>query len=362
MFATLGANKRKLFWVLQTLGWAGYALLNYLQGLAHDKEPEYLYPTVAYALGGFVITLGLRAIYRPFWDRHPAAIAAVAAVGVFLAAAAFDAYKTWMFVHLYPDYWWQPAAWIEYFSNLPLSLYIMLAWSGLYFGIKYYQTVQSQNEMVLKATNAAHQAQLKMLRYQLNPHFLFNTLNAISTLVLEGRSREANDMVTRLSTFLRHSLDRDPKQKVTLQRELEAINLYLGIEKIRFDERLRLDFDIDPAAEQALVPSLILQPLIENALKYAIACSESGGTIKVGANIIDDDLCLTVCDDGPGAPELVEATKTGRSGVGLANTRERLEVLYGPKHQLRLENGQGENGDPRGLRVRICIPLELSNE
>ena len=213
-----------------------------------------------------------------------------------------------------------------------------------------------QNEAVLKATNAAHQSQLKMLRYQLNPHFLFNTLNAISTLVLDGDTTTANHMVTRLSAFLRHSLDRDPVKKITLTKELETLNLYLTIEKIRFEERLQLVFEVSPEAGPALVPSLILQPLVENSIKYAIAASEDGGTIAIKAKREGDLLCMEVSDDGPGVPDLDNLAPSDGGGVGLVNTRERLLVLYGAQQEFLVSNRQ-----PNGLAVTICIPFERSN-
>ena len=173
-----------------------------------------------------------------------------------------------------------------------------------------------------------------MLRYQLNPHFLFNTLNAISTLVLDGQNRTANLAVSRLSEFLRYTLDQDPMKKVTLRQELDALNLYLGIEKLRFGDRLRLEFDVDERAESALVPSLLLQPLVENAMKYAIAPREQGGAVTVIAGIEGGGLRLAVVDDGPGLPPAV-ANANGR-GVGLRNTRERLKVLYGDAHSVEV--------------------------
>ena len=346
---------KRLFWILQTTGWCGYALLNFLQGIAHDRTVFYIYPTLGYAAAGFLITLGLRGLYRRVWRRSLPAVAVVAALGTFVAAAAFDASKTLIFMQLYPDFWWQPSRWTQYFSNLALSIYIMLAWTGLYFGMKYYRTAQKQTELALKANATAHQAQLEMLRYQLNPHFLFNTLNAISTLTLEERLGEANQMVTRLSTFLRHTLDQDPREMVTLERELEAINLYLEIEKIRFEERLRVNFEVSDVATHALVPSLILQPLIENAIKFAVANREDGGTLDIRARVENSQLCLSVADDGPGAPKLVEADQAQRQGVGLVNTRERLSVLYGEAHSLELENVE-----PSGLRVRMSLPLTLA--
>ena len=144
----------------------------------------------------------------------------------------------------------------EYISWYTYSFFILLSWTGLYYGIRFYQEMQAEREKNLRIASSAHQSQLKMLRYQLNPHFLFNTLNAISTLILEGKGNIANDMVSALSRFLRYSLDNDPMQKVNLVKEVEAMRLYLSIEKIRFEERLQLEFELEEEAKQALIPSM----------------------------------------------------------------------------------------------------------
>jgi LytS/YehU family sensor histidine kinase len=159
-------------------------------------------------------------------------------------------------------------------------------------------------------------------------------------------------MVTRLSSFLRHSLDNDPMKMVTLEQELTALKLYLDIEKVRFEERLLLELDIEDDAYHALIPSLLLQPLIENAIKYGIARSEEGGTLRIAARVFAGDLLLELSDDGPGV-ELVDGEIPGANGVGLRNTRERLAELYGTHHSFRLSNTE-----PHGLTIRIRIPYE----
>jgi LytS/YehU family sensor histidine kinase len=192
-----------------------------------------------------------------------------------------------------------------------------------------------------------------MLRYQLNPHFLFNTLNAISTLILDNQNRKANHAVTRLSEFLRYTLDQDPMKKVTLRQELDALELYLGTERLRFAERLRLEYAVEEAAMNALVPSLLLQPLLENSLKYAVSAREQGGLVRIEGRIREGWLELCVLDDGPG---LRENSTTGneRRGVGLHNTSERLAVLYGENRRFTVSNCHP------GLRVDMALPLEIA--
>jgi len=211
-----------------------------------------------------------------------------------------------------------------------------------------------QQAAALKAAALAQEAQLKMLRYQLNPHFLFNTLNAISTLILDNQNRTANNAVTRLSEFLRYTLDQDPVKKVTLRQEIEALDLYLGTERLRFGERLRLEYAIDGPALEALVPSLLLQPLLENSLKYAVSAREQGGSIRIEGRTRGAMLEVSVIDDGPGLRD--GAPTSERRGVGLRNTRERLAVLYGEHHRFAVLNSHP------GLRVDMALPLELLPE
>ena len=349
-FAELIRDRSRLFWVLNISGWAGYALAAWLGALAHEKPEAYFAVIVASAVSGFAATSMLRLLYRKLWSKSVAVLGIATLVTCYVVAFFWQ----WMRNVLYYDWVkndWQPEHLMDYVGGVMGSFYIMLCWSGLYFGIKYYQQLQEQTEQTLKAVAAAHQAQLKMLRYQLNPHFLFNTLNAISTLILDGSNKRANQAVTRLSDFLRYTLDNDPMSRVTLGSELDALDLYLEIEKVRFGDRLIIEKDIDERAAKALVPSLILQPLIENAIKYAISPMEEGGTLRISARAQQDTLVLQLSDTGPGLGNGNNGQKS--SGVGLKNTRERLQQLYGETQAFTLAPNE-----PTGLTVTINIPFE----
>jgi len=215
----------------------------------------------------------------------------------------------------------------------------------------YHFETMAQARAVSRAQSLAYDAQLRMLHYQINPHFLFNTLNAISTLVLDKRNAQAESMLLRLAGFLRYSLDRQPTELANLSAELEAQRKYLEIEQTRFEDKLKVRFDIEAGLENAKLPSLILQPILENAIKYAITPRTEGGTIDVAAHRDGDTLRITVEDDGPGLPP--EGDHARRRGVGLANARERLDVIYGNRAGLTAQNRQ-----PRGCRVDIWLPLE----
>jgi len=344
-------DRGRLFWILNIAGWTGYMLAAWLGALAHEKPEAYFAVIVATALAGFIVTVPMRLIYQRLWSRSPIMLA----TGLLVTSYAIAFGWRWLQNVLYYDWVkksWQPEHLMDYVSGVMGSFYILLCWSGLYFGIKYYQQLQDQTEQTLKATSAAHQAQLKMLRYQLNPHFLFNTLNAISTLILDGANETANKAVSRLSDFLRYTLDNDPMSRVTLGSELGALDLYLEIEKVRFGDRLIVEKAIEAKAQSALVPSLILQPLIENAIKYAITPSEEGGTLRMSARVQRDTLVLQVSDTGPGFGNGNGTHKS--SGVGLKNTRERLQQLYGDRQAFTLAPNE-----PTGVTVTINIPYEV---
>jgi two-component system, LytTR family, sensor kinase len=348
-FDQLRRNRNALFWTLHVLGWVAYGLTQYFGSRVNDNSPGIL-PLVGIAtLSGFVLSAPMRYIYRHLWGRRPLTIVLGMVLTSYSLALVWRVLINLSYVR-FVDPEWQFNKLYELFGGALSAMYLLLCWTGLYFGIKYYESMQQQREAVLKASTLAQEAQLKMLRYQLNPHFLFNTLNAISTLILDKDNRTANDSVMRLSEFLRYTLDQDPMKTVTLRQEINALNLYLNTERLRFSERLRLEFAIEERALDALVPSLILQPLIENAVKYAVTPREGGGLIRIEGRVRGRMLELVVADDGPGlAPG---AIAPGGRGVGLRNTRERLAVLYGDEHRIATLNGQP------GLRIEIGLPYD----
>ncbi|MBK5912202.1 hypothetical protein CCR85_11950 [Rhodothalassium salexigens] len=347
----LFGNREATFWLFQVLAWSGFGVVRLLQGYSlYGQVGPYMDTTLVAAVTGFVLSSIMRQIYQRVFGAGLIWVA-VAAIGVSGAfAVAFSAVEITTVRLSDPA----NAASYSLFDNLMLDGFVLLAWSAIYFGVKFYRQLLEQQAATARATAMAHEAQLAMLRYQLNPHFLFNTLNAISTLVLEGDARGANAMLTKLSSFLRYSLVNQPTQRVTLAQEVEALKLYLDIERVRFGDRLTFSVDLDESARDAMVPSLLLQPMIENAIKYAIAPSEAGGAIALIARAEAGRLCLRVRDDGPGiqgTPRVPVAPTS--SGVGLANTRARLREVYGDDYRFDLANRS-----PRGLDVVIDIPVQ----
>lgn len=347
-------QKKYQFWGLQFLGWAGWVSLFFIRDVYWGQPFERIFLLVVDAAAGYALTTALRYFYHAIWDK-PVAVRIVGILaGSYLVAAIWQPVKNYAQFSFYDDF-----RAVEEYGNLAYfnglfgySYFLILGWSGLYFGLKFYRLLQEEQQRSVKAESMAHEAQLRMLRYQLNPHFLFNTLNAISTLILEKNTLVANEMVSKLSNFLRYSLDKDPMQKVDLDHEISTMKLYLEIEQVRFEERLKVEISMTDDAAKALVPSLILQPLVENAIKYAIASRVDGGTISIIAKKYAGDLVIDVIDDGPGL-DIKPGEIPAFGGVGIANTRERLNELYGDRHSCKFIPSL-----PHGLKIEIRIPYE----
>jgi two-component system LytT family sensor kinase len=344
-------NRNVFFWTLHTAGWSILGITQYFGMLLYDQPDGYGTVLVVATVAGFLLSIPMRYAYRRLWGRSPQAIALGVLVTSYVTAlplrAVINIAQGWV---VEPHYEFESP--FQLFGGATFSTILLLCWSTLYFAIKYYEGLQQQREAALKAAALAQEAQLKMLRYQLNPHFLFNTLNAISTLILDNQNRTANHAVTRLAEFLRYTLDQDPMKKVTLRQELEVLEMYLGTERLRFGERLRLEYAIEESSMEALLPSLLLQPLLENSLKYAISTREQGGVIRIESRRRGGMLELSVIDDGPGLRDQNPAG--ARRGVGLSNMRERLAVLYGPNHRFVIMNSLP------GLRVDMALPFEVA--
>ena len=346
-------DKNRAFWILQSIGWSGYFFLRTISGFANSKGWMFLVHTLLLTATGYSLTLLMASLFRRLITLRPLLTLILSFAAVVLASAAFSVIETWSYAtFLNPDA--KPVG-VEYLGAILLDFSLLAAWTALYYGINYFLLLEEQIRQRERLESAASSAQLAMLRYQLNPHFLFNTLNSISTLVLLKQTERANAMLARLSSFLRYTLANEPTAKVTLAHEVETLKLYLEIEKMRFEDRLRPHFRVDPDTIGARLPSLLLQPLIENAIKYAVTPSESGADIWITAAREGQAVRLEVADNGDGTGgELVASPSTG---VGLANIRDRLAQAYGASH--RFETKTNERG---GFSVILEIPYETGDK
>ena len=229
------------------------------------------------------------------------------------------------------------------------SYFFFTAWGALYLALCYAAEVGALERRNAQFRAAAQSAELRALRYQINPHFLFNTLNALSSLIMADKREGAEQMILNMSRFFRTSLNDDPTKDVRLSEEIRLQRLYLAIEQVRFAERLLIAIDVPPALEDACVPGLILQPLVENAVKYGVSKSRRPVTVRIRAETSPQGLSLIVEDDGDASA--AEVPQDG-AGVGLRNVRDRLSARYGAAAACRWETpGEG------GFRVSISLPL-----
>ncbi len=356
-------NKNRAFWNLQLAGWGGAFTLRAVSGFAGGQELSFFAVILIEAITGLSISLILSTVFRQLMDKKPVVTWVSTAAVLAIAVVIFAFIQTWVIDLTRPENSGFATLFIGY-SIYPLTL--LGAWSALYYAINFFLQVEEQADQLERLEAQATGAQLAMLRYQLNPHFLFNTLNSISTLVLLKQTEPANAMLTRLSSFLRHTLVTEPGGKTTVRQEVDTIKLYLDIERMRFEERLRTEFDIEESAAKACLPSMLLQPLVENAIKYAVSPQMEGAKITVRANRSGDRLRLVVSDSGPGlqgrSPDRPKGDAPGTggtvsTGVGLPNIRDRLAQAYGEDHLFEIRSpAEG------GFSVLIEIPYEQAEE
>ena len=335
------------FWTIQAFGWVAYLVVHFLGALADGEPLSIFWASLTSAVAGFVLTSAMRPILVRLWER-PAPLVAGIALGLSLVFAVPFSAASELSYWLATGEGWRLDAPVTYLGSAFWCGTILLTWTGIYFGLEYYRQAQDQKQALLKAEADAHEARLEALRYQLNPHFLFNTLNGISTLILDEDKDRAIAMLDRLCRLLRETLEGNPSGKIPLRQELELARTYLAIEQVRFEERLKVAFRIAPEAQEVPVPRLMLQPLIENAVKHGVANCSGPATIHVSAQVENGRLKLSVRDDGSGP-----GSGSDRAGIGHQNTRERLETLYGERHRFefrRLAEG--------GAEVVVELPVE----
>jgi two-component system, LytTR family, sensor kinase len=345
------------FWRLNLAGWTAYMIAMALSRIgrfpfAYMVATKTMLATVGLLLTGFFL--------RPLYRRALGADPSLRRVIMLTVTASYAAAMLWTLADntldvfivralLTPRARFPNAS--QLFGGTLYNAYTLLAWSLLYVGIKHQQALHAERERSLRAEALAHKARLEALRWQLNPHFLFNALNAISTLVIDGRSHDAATMIARLGDLLRSTLEVPSEAEIPLASELELVQRYLDIEQVRLGDRLSLQIDVDPDVRRARVPSLLLQPIVENAIRHAIAPRTRGGRLALSARRAGNRLHLAVEDDGPGLSQNGRSG-SGSSGIGLDNTRERLRHLYGDAQHLMLDRGT-----LGGLRVRFDLPF-----
>ena len=365
-----GIDSNRLFWIMNSTGWIGISLLTYFSlSLPYSQfELSYFAHNISQSLVGLLLTLPLRWLFKAVWDWPVAQRFTAALIATIFFSMLWAVLRLLLFMLMTQE----QDLWADYGGWVFPSIFVFFTWSALYHGIKYYQLLQQQREAMLvleskqrqralqlvKAKAEVKDAQLQLLRYQLNPHFLFNTLNSVASLVSAERTDDAKTMLSRLGDFLRFSLDAGDDTLIPLDREFWALSQYLMIEQVRFSDRMTLDLDVPAELESLLVPNMLLQPLAENAIKYAIALSESGGTIRVSAHLKDSKLMLSVEDSGSerlSKPVDRKQVTESSTGIGLRNTRDRLKNIFGNDFDLLIDESP-----LGGLCFTVAIPATES--
>jgi two-component system LytT family sensor kinase len=338
------------FWQLQMMGWVGLYLLAVVGSIPDFlKRPTALRDTTVAALFMFLATFALRPICRSLRRRSLPLLAFEMRAFVWsmlLGTAGAVAAELTVLRFRTMD-------WTDLAGNAVQFAVVLFLWCSLYFSIKQWQQSAQERERLLRAEAEAREARLSALRYQLNPHFLFNSLNAVSTLVLEGNAPAATRMLAQIGELLRTSLDNEMVLEVPLSQEIAFTEQYLAIEQIRLGDRLRMDFAISPKTLDALVPSMLLQPLVENAVRHGIASVVEGGTIAIRSKFHDGQLQIIVKNSGAVAAR----EDKPMNGIGLSNTIERLKTLYGIHHKFTLVWPRAG-----GCEVTVELPIRRSTQ
>jgi hypothetical protein len=361
-----GESREPSFWFVQAAGWLLYMGVNVVSSIPYRHQPEFRgFVAFRGALfsATFLASFVMYGICHWLWRRQISmprvtlvCVCASYPMGIPIAAASF-----WSEIHLGGVA--QPFSWGKVFAAAPGGSFVLLGWSALYFGIKHYFALEQKSRQLVasemlatEAQSLAREMQLRALRYQLQPHFLFNTLNAISTLILDEQPRVAMQMITHLANLLRSTLESPDRDFVSLADEIAVTEEYLAIEEVRFGARLKVRLDLDREAMETQVPRLLLQPLVENAIRHGIAKRAKGGSIVLRATARDSMLTVQIINE---LPDLTDSPTPNGSkawgGLGLANVRKRMEQAFGATGMLSTRK------TPEGyFEATISFPHEVA--
>jgi two-component system LytT family sensor kinase len=350
-----------LFWTLQACGWSLLAIVTMASELVKEPPKAAVFDAIIFTVTGFLLT----SVYRFPYRRCRRMEASLPVIALWIAALGLIGVPLWYepqvlltrFASVTHPSW---VVSVPSYGDIPLDCWlwwsaVLYGWSFLYFGVNDWMSLQSERRRAAAAEVSAQGARLRALQSQLQPHFLFNTLNSISSLILDGRATTAVSMIGQLGELLRLSLQTSDTPQIPLEKEIYLLNCYLDIEKTRFGERLQYRFDISREASTALIPTLLLQPLVENAVRHGILPLSRGGEIAVTAHVDRGFLKVRIEDDGQGLNNGVSSSPNGpskSSGVGLANAAKRLEELFGTHAVLAV--GSGAAG---GVAIDLELPF-----
>jgi two-component system, LytTR family, sensor kinase len=340
----------RLFWIVNFIAWFLYSLFfMFLKKGNRENFLDFYLWAITYIIG-FIVTVILRYFYRYLSKKYPS-ISFIAVLILFGSIIGSIVWKFTDFSLSVPFFEDKSDGFVMYESlrhfikNHLFLFFIILSWSALYFGIKFFIDYQSEKKQKEEALVLAQRAELEMLRYQLNPHFLFNALNSVRGLIDENKVN-AKEMITELSEFLRYTLIHKNIAFVPLSNELEAIKHYLSIEKKRFEEKLQIDYNISEEASKQSILSLLLHPLVENAVKHGMKNSPLPLKISIDALFENEELTIQVCNTGKWIDRSIESDSTG---TGLNNVKRRLENAYGKNFSFEIPKQENN----------VCVKIKI---
>lgn len=336
------------FWPLQAAGWLCYAFAAAVTFFPFRHLPSEVAFRGFYVVDTFLASFAMYALCRWLWDRSVPLLKCLAwcVPGSYLLGVLCVVPAIWAQAHFgHP----QPyTVWSLALANGTGAAFVLMAWAALFFGFKHFKALETHRELLLVSEATARRAQLKALQYQLQPHFLFNTLNAISSLVVSNKPQLATETLSRLADLLRSTLRDSETYTAPLDEEIDVIHQYLEIERLRFGPRLSVKLDIDEGLQSARIPRFILQPLVENAIRHGVERTTARGDIQIHAATAENLILIQIANDTP----LVQNDGNAGYGVGLENCRVRLHQLYGDRASLTTEEGVGR------FSVTIRIPAD----
>lgn len=320
------------FWQLQIAGWSCMYVWTLVSIIPSLKRPGTLRGSTVFDLSMFAASCLLRPVCRSLMSRGFSWIALeIRALVWSLMAGAITAYVAELLA-----FGLRPLDWADWIVTYTSATFMLFLWCSLYFSIKLWQQSARERERLLRAESEVRDARLSALRYQINPHFLFNSLNAVSTLVLDGNAPAATRMLAQIGEFLRTILDRDAVLETPLSQEIAFTEQYLAIEQTRLGDRLLIEVTISPETLDALVPSLLLQPLVENAVRHGVAPLVEGGTIRIQSKLHGGQLQISIQNSATSRARAEPADRVAH-GIGLTNTEERLKTLYNTDYKFVLQ-------------------------
>lgn len=350
--------RNKLFWVLQLCGWSAFVVISIADNILYNlRDPQPLLSVIivftVHGVSGLIFTLALRGIYKRTEHLNVIGFLSICLIACLVFAVLWTGMKRmviwyYIFPHIFEQVFSDGLNLRRLLSFYAYSFFYFAVWSAFYLSIRLHFRLIEQVKAVATAETDKERSQLQLLRYQLNPHFLFNSLNAASNLALSGDGEKTNEVLAKLSGFLRFTLEISPDQKMTLKKDFEVMKMYLEVEKIRFGKRLEVKWDVSEQVENVMFPSFLIQPLLENSIKHGVSNATHATTISITAKSLDDaKLYLQVSDDGP----LTSVDSLANSkGIGLANIKQRLNLFYGDNAALKFEVNQ-----PHGMKCTIVI-------